>query len=131
MKLIRRSMAHIARQRGAPMEEVEMQLGHRKYDSVSEIYAPFDPEYLAGVTAITAAIIDEIETFVPGAFHRNDTEDGAETISIEREKILSFNGFGWWARQGLNLRPLRCQHSALPLSYAPTQAALHRRGPKA
>ncbi len=25
----------------------------------------------------------------------------------------------WWARQGLNLRPLRCQHSALPLSYAP------------
>src|SRR6059058_3666555 len=26
----------------------------------------------------------------------------------------------WWARQGLNLRPLRCEHSALPLSYAPT-----------
>lgn len=25
----------------------------------------------------------------------------------------------WWARQGLNLRPLRCQHSALPLSYTP------------
>jgi hypothetical protein len=26
----------------------------------------------------------------------------------------------WWAQQGLNLRPLRCEHSALPLSYAPT-----------
>ena len=26
----------------------------------------------------------------------------------------------WWAWQGLNLRPLRCQHSALPLSYTPT-----------
>ena len=25
----------------------------------------------------------------------------------------------WWARLGLNQRPLRCQHSALPLSYAP------------
>jgi hypothetical protein len=25
----------------------------------------------------------------------------------------------WWAWQGLNLRPLRCQHSALPLSYTP------------
>src|SRR5690606_32863556 len=27
--------------------------------------------------------------------------------------------FEWWAWQGLNLRPLRCQHSALPLSYTP------------
>ena len=26
----------------------------------------------------------------------------------------------WWARQGLNLRPPRCEHGALPLSYAPT-----------
>ena len=25
----------------------------------------------------------------------------------------------WWARQGLNLRPLACEASALPLSYAP------------
>src|SRR3546814_15650110 len=25
----------------------------------------------------------------------------------------------WWARLGLNQRPLRCEHSALPLSYAP------------
>ena len=29
-------------------------------------------------------------------------------------------GGKWWAWQGLNLRPLRCQHSALPLSYTPT-----------
>jgi hypothetical protein len=26
----------------------------------------------------------------------------------------------WWARQGLNLWPLPCEGSALPLSYAPT-----------
>jgi hypothetical protein len=25
----------------------------------------------------------------------------------------------WWARQDLNLRPLACEASALPLSYAP------------
>ena len=25
----------------------------------------------------------------------------------------------WWARQVLNLRPLACEASALPLSYAP------------
>src|SRR5215210_1663133 len=30
----------------------------------------------------------------------------------------------WWAWQGLNLRPLRCQHSALPLSYTPTPGRL-------
>ena len=29
----------------------------------------------------------------------------------------------WWARQGLNLRPPRCEHGALPLSYAPTPGA--------
>ena len=26
---------------------------------------------------------------------------------------------GWWARLGLNQRPLACEASALPLSYAP------------
>lgn len=31
----------------------------------------------------------------------------------------------WWAWQGLNLRPLRCQHSALPLSYTPTRVRRH------
>ena len=30
----------------------------------------------------------------------------------------------WWAWQGLNLRPLRCQHSALPLSYTPTRGRM-------
>src|SRR5689334_21095097 len=28
-------------------------------------------------------------------------------------------GSSWWARQVLNLRPLACEASALPLSYAP------------
>ena len=32
---------------------------------------------------------------------------------------IVFHGGKWWARLGLNQRPLRCQHSALPLSYAP------------
>src|SRR5690349_8696873 len=35
----------------------------------------------------------------------------------------------WWAWQGLNLRPLRCQHSALPLSYTPTEVSLQARWP--
>src|SRR6185369_1422406 len=33
----------------------------------------------------------------------------------------------WWARQGLNLRPLPCEGSALPLSYAPDLALVYRR----
>ena len=33
----------------------------------------------------------------------------------------------WWARLGLNQRPLRCQRSALPLSYAPVaDSAVYR-----
>ena len=35
-------------------------------------------------------------------------------------QVANFKWEKWWAWQGLNLRPLRCQHSALPLSYTPT-----------
>jgi hypothetical protein len=34
-------------------------------------------------------------------------------------------GMLWWARLGLNQRPLRCQRSALPLSYAPHASYLN------
>ena len=34
---------------------------------------------------------------------------------------------GWWARQGLNLWPLPCQGSALPLSYAPIREKIRVR----
>src|SRR3954468_3916771 len=40
------------------------------------------------------------------------------------EQFRSGKGEKWWAWQGLNLRPLRCQHSALPLSYTPTPGDL-------
>src|SRR5215213_4224721 len=36
------------------------------------------------------------------------------------DQVSVIVGKKWWAWQGLNLRPLRCQHSALPLSYTPT-----------
>ena len=36
-----------------------------------------------------------------------------------RRKFILFQLDKWWARLGLNQRPLRCQRSALPLSYAP------------
>ena len=86
MKLIRRSMAQLLRERGVPSEQVEMQLGHRRIDSVSELYAPFQPGYLAEATAAIESIIDEIETLAPGAWHRSGTGNGAAVIPISKRK---------------------------------------------
>ena len=70
MKLIRRSMAKLLRDRlpKADWVDVELFLGHSKFDSVSDIYAPFDPSYCAAARREIEAIIDEIEALVPGAF---------------------------------------------------------------
>lgn len=46
--------------------------------------------------------------------HRLQSVKNAASAVLERRRGK------WWAWQGLNLRPLRCQHSALPLSYTPT-----------
>lgn len=69
MKLIRRSMAHLGRQRLGERDWVEGQimLGHRKL-STSDTYAPFDTGYLARALAVTDEIIEEIEKLCPGAF---------------------------------------------------------------
>lgn len=67
-KLIRRSMAKLARDRRVPREEVELMLGHRLIAAVTDIYAPFDPDYLGQAVAVTEAIIHEIEQLCPGAF---------------------------------------------------------------
>lgn len=70
MKLVRRSMAKLLRDRisKADWAEIELFLGHRKFDSVSDIYAPFDPSYCAAARQEIENIIDEIEALVPGAF---------------------------------------------------------------
>ncbi len=70
MKLIRRSMAKLLRDRlpASQWIEVEMFLGHRKFDEVSSVYAPDRPDYLANAKAGIEAIIAEIEAFVPEAF---------------------------------------------------------------
>lgn len=69
MKLIRRSMAHLARQRLGERDWVEGQimLGHRKL-STSDAYAPFDTGYLARALEVTEVVIEEIEELSPGAF---------------------------------------------------------------
>lgn len=73
-KLIRRSMATLARRRigEANWRQGEMTLGHVRA-STSDIYALRDPANLGLALAATESIIDEIAALVPGAFHRTDT----------------------------------------------------------
>ena len=74
LKLIRRSMAHLARQRLGERDWIEGQimLGHRK-PTTSDVYAPFDAGYLGRALEVTEAIISEISAICPGAFRRNNT----------------------------------------------------------
>lgn len=69
LKLIRRSVAQLCRQRIGEERwtQGEMMLGHRKA-STSDLYALFDPANLGVALAATEALIDEIEGLVPGAF---------------------------------------------------------------
>ena len=65
-KLIRRSVAHIARKRigEAQWAQGEMMLGHCKA-STSDLYALFDPANLGIALHVTTEIIEEIITLVP------------------------------------------------------------------
>lgn len=85
MKLIRRSMAHLARERLGECDWIEGQimLGHRK-TSTSDVYAPFTPGYLARALAVTDAIIGEIDELCPGAFDAPWSRGGESATGGER-----------------------------------------------
>lgn len=72
MKLIRRSMADLIRARlvaaSRSEDELSVFLGHRKINSVSELYAPFNPDYLNNVRTVIEEVADEIEAGCQGAF---------------------------------------------------------------
>lgn len=71
MKLIRRSIAHLARQRLGQRDWIEgkIMLGHHRADT-SDLYAPDDPRYLHRALQATEAIIDEIIALAPNAYAR-------------------------------------------------------------
>ena len=75
MKLIRRSMAQLARDRMGEANWVQgqMMLGHRK-TSTSDLYALRKPEHMGLAIRTTEEIIDEIERAIPGAFTGNAPE---------------------------------------------------------
>ncbi len=90
-KLIRRSLAKMLRDRmpKADWTEIEMMLGHDRFDSVSDIYAPFDPDYLSAAKREIETIIDEIETLAPGAYYRTITAEtlaGDKVVSIRKAR---------------------------------------------
>ncbi len=74
-KLIRRSIAKLARTRLGERDWIEGQimLGHKPHSSTSDVYAPFEPGYLGAALRVTEEIIDEIEALCPGAFAYGDT----------------------------------------------------------
>lgn len=82
MKLIRRSVAQLLRDRRVPAEEIELMMGHRKLDAVTDLYAAFRPEHLSNAVTALEGIIDEIEGFVPGAFHRKDTGQTGSSLKL-------------------------------------------------
>ncbi|WP_236036100.1 hypothetical protein [Rhizorhabdus histidinilytica] len=69
LKVIRRSMAHLARERLGERDWIEGQimLGHKKV-TTSDTYAPFNTGYLGQALRVTEEIIDAIEKLTPGAF---------------------------------------------------------------
>jgi len=86
MKLMRRSMANLLRARRVPTKEIEIMLGHRVIESVSELYAPFDPAYCANAKAAIEAICDEIAQAVPNAFYRSFTAPHDNNLNPEGVK---------------------------------------------
>lgn len=69
MKVVRRSMAHLARERLGERDWIEgtIMLGHKKV-TTSDTYAPFNTGYLGQALRVTEEIIDAIEKLTPGAF---------------------------------------------------------------
>ncbi|WP_219895012.1 tyrosine-type recombinase/integrase [Aquisediminimonas profunda] len=67
-KSIRRSMATLLRSMHVPLDQLEMQMGHRSLNATTQIYAPDDPDYLADSLKAIETIMDQIEALAPGAF---------------------------------------------------------------
>ena len=83
-KLIRRSMANLVRQRidRRDTPELELFLGHRTVSTVTDLYAPHSPDYLARARAAIESVVDEIEAVCSTAFHRTNTAEVARVVSI-------------------------------------------------
>ncbi len=130
-KLIRHSMATILANRRVDLIELEMSLGHRPLGKTSSRYAIFDPDYLSTIRDGIEDVVADLTRKAGAALYPSCTRVSPDFQTTSRcserepqSQEIEYKRGKWWARQGLNLRPLRCQHSALPLSYAPTAGPL-------
>jgi hypothetical protein len=131
LKLIRRSIAHLARQKLGERDWVEGQimLGHRKL-STSDTYAPFDVGYLSRALGATEDIITDIEKRVPGAFSVafsprgtraediftgvTPDEANSQTANFPQKRLVGERGFEPPA-------PASRRQCSTRLSYSPTE----------
>ncbi len=87
LKLIRRSIAQLARKRLGEADWIEgrQMLGHHR-PTVSDNYAPSDPSYLSRAQAVTEEIIAEIIALAPLAFASSGKEKQLTSHSIKGDK---------------------------------------------
>lgn len=76
-KLIRRSMAELMRAKLLVEHwgEIEVFMGHDKFDATTGLYAPLRPDYLVHAKEAIEAVIADLEALAPGAFYRTVTAD--------------------------------------------------------
>lgn len=87
MKLIRRSMATLARRQLGEEHWVQgrIMLGHVQ-PTTSDTYAVRDRAHLGRVLDVTTAIVEELERRVPGSFYRTFTAQTGQVILIGSKK---------------------------------------------
>ncbi len=132
LKLIRYSLRHFMATEvagcGAPLEQREIWMGHKRV-SITHTYTHFEPNHLAEAKQATEAVMTKLKEYTNRELlHPKDSFWNLEEQNRGVIFCLYIKRMEWWARAGLNCRPLRCQRSALPLSYAPSTGGLE--GPR-
>lgn len=87
-KTIRHTIAKELRSRGVPGEEIEMMLGHRVMKRVSEVYAKYDPAYLANARDMLTTIYLEVQTHAEAwdADHLRTTPVRGKPITVDKRR---------------------------------------------
>ena len=130
---LRHTFASLLDVRGEDPPYVMAQLGHAEAGFTLRVYAHAMRRDNGDKERLKALV--EGRDWAPLGTSEGQTapeHDSAEapgndgTRNPETSKPRRCRGFGRWARRVSNLRPLACEASALPLSYAPGAAALQR-----
>ena len=79
---IRHTGARWLRSQGVPMDEIAGQLGHRRHEGVTGIYAPFGPDYLASACrGLNDLLVRSFEFLLSGVVGATGIEPVTPTMS--------------------------------------------------